>query len=49
MTAFQIQILQLLKCWNTLETTLEKNISLKNLSDKACMSTTSFYRFFKEN
>jgi len=26
---------------------LKENISLKNLSDKACMSTTSFYRFFK--
>jgi len=26
---------------------LMENISLKNLSDKACMSTTSFYRFFK--
>ena len=26
---------------------LKENINLKNLSDKACMSTTSFYRFFK--
>jgi len=26
---------------------LKENISLKSLSDKACMSTTSFYRFFK--
>lgn len=26
---------------------LRENISLKGLSDKACMSTTSFYRFFK--
>lgn len=26
---------------------LKEHISLKNLSDKACMSTTSFYRFFK--
>lgn len=26
---------------------LKENISMKNLSDKACMSTTSFYRFFK--
>jgi len=26
---------------------LKENISLKNLSDKACMSSTSFYRFFK--
>ena len=26
---------------------LRENISLKNLSDKACMSSTSFYRFFK--
>jgi len=26
---------------------LKENISLKNLSDKACMSTASFYRFFK--
>ena len=26
---------------------LKEPISLKNLSDKACMSTTSFYRFFK--
>lgn len=26
---------------------LRENISLKNLSEKACMSTTSFYRFFK--
>lgn len=26
---------------------LKENISLKQLSDKACMSTTSFYRFFK--
>lgn len=26
---------------------LQENISLKNLSDNACMSTTSFYRFFK--
>ena len=26
---------------------ISENISLKNLSDKACMSTTSFYRFFK--
>lgn len=26
---------------------LNETISLKNLSDKACMSTTSFYRFFK--
>lgn len=26
---------------------IRENISLKNLSDKACMSTTSFYRFFK--
>ncbi|WP_367752818.1 AraC family transcriptional regulator N-terminal domain-containing protein [Flavobacterium sp. WC2430] len=27
---------------------LRENISLKNLSEKACMSTTSFYRFFKK-
>lgn len=26
---------------------IKENISLKNLSEKACMSTTSFYRFFK--
>ncbi len=26
---------------------IRENISLKELSDKACMSTTSFYRFFK--
>lgn len=26
---------------------IKENISLKNLSDKACMSTTSFCRFFK--
>jgi AraC-like DNA-binding protein len=26
---------------------LRENITLKNLSEKACMSTTSFYRFFK--
>jgi len=26
---------------------LKEHISLKSLSDKACMSTTSFYRFFK--
>ncbi|MGK4568092.1 AraC family transcriptional regulator [Flavobacterium sp. 3HN19-14] len=26
---------------------LKESITLKNLSDKACMSTTSFYRFFK--
>lgn len=26
---------------------LKEDISLKHLSDKACMSTTSFYRFFK--
>lgn len=26
---------------------LKENINLKSLSDKACMSTTSFYRFFK--
>jgi len=26
---------------------LKENISLKTLSEKACMSTTSFYRFFK--
>lgn len=26
---------------------LQGNINLKDLSDKACMSTTSFYRFFK--
>ncbi|WP_298221789.1 AraC family transcriptional regulator [Flavobacterium sp.] len=26
---------------------LKENISMKNLSEKACMSTTSFYRFFK--
>ena len=26
---------------------LREDISLKNLSEKACMSTTSFYRFFK--
>lgn len=26
---------------------LQSNITLKDLSDKACMSTTSFYRFFK--
>jgi AraC-like DNA-binding protein len=26
---------------------IRENISLKNLSEKACMSTTSFYRFFK--
>ncbi|KAF2338292.1 AraC family transcriptional regulator [Flavobacterium tistrianum] len=26
---------------------LKENISLKSLSEKACMSTTSFYRFFK--
>ncbi|MGE6352909.1 AraC family transcriptional regulator [Flavobacterium sp. NPDC079362] len=26
---------------------LKENINLKNLSDKACMSTASFYRFFK--
>ncbi|CAM4095521.1 MULTISPECIES: AraC family transcriptional regulator [Flavobacterium] len=26
---------------------LKENISLKNLSEKACMSTTSFYRLFK--
>ena len=26
---------------------LKEHISLKNLSDNACMSTTSFYRFFK--
>lgn len=26
---------------------LKENISLKTLSDKACMSTVSFYRFFK--
>lgn len=27
---------------------LKENISLKTLSEKACMSTTSFYRFFKK-
>jgi YesN/AraC family two-component response regulator len=27
---------------------LRENINLKKLSDKACMSTTSFYRFFKK-
>jgi len=27
---------------------LKENISLKALSEKACMSTTSFYRFFKK-
>jgi AraC-like DNA-binding protein len=27
---------------------IRENISLKNLSDKACMSTTSFYRYFKK-
>jgi YesN/AraC family two-component response regulator len=26
---------------------ITKNISIKELSDKACMSTTSFYRYFK--
>jgi len=26
---------------------LKENISMKNLSEKACMSTTSFYRFFR--
>ena len=26
---------------------LKENISMKNLSEKACMSSTSFYRFFK--
>lgn len=26
---------------------LKENLNLKNLSEKACMSTTSFYRFFK--
>ena len=26
---------------------LKEDINLKHLSDKACMSTTSFYRFFK--
>lgn len=30
-----------------IETNIAENISLKSLSDKACMSTTSFYRFFK--
>jgi transcriptional regulator GlxA family with amidase domain len=30
-----------------IRTNIKENISLKNLSDKACMSTTSFYRFFK--
>ena len=27
---------------------IRESISLKNLSDKACMSTTSFYRYFKK-
>jgi AraC-like DNA-binding protein len=30
-----------------IKSNIRENISLKNLSDKACMSTTSFYRFFK--
>jgi AraC-like DNA-binding protein len=28
---------------------LRENITLKNLSEKACMSTTSFFGFSKEN
>lgn len=30
-----------------IRTNLTENINMKRLSDKACMSTTSFYRFFK--
>jgi AraC-like DNA-binding protein len=30
-----------------IRTNLRENINMKRLSDKACMSTTSFYRFFK--
>ncbi|WP_298153783.1 AraC family transcriptional regulator [Flavobacterium sp.] len=30
-----------------IRTNLRESITLKSLSDKACMSTTSFYRFFK--
>ena len=35
------QVVEFIRC------NLKENISLKNLSEKACMSSTSFYRLFK--